>query len=183
MSTLTLPVRPAERLDDDEDLRAAYARYSGELFGLARRALDDAGLAEEAVQETFLRAWRAAHRFDPAIGSLRTWLFAICRNILVDMSRARAARPRVVEREPLEHPAPFDDLEQVLTCAGIEAALLQISDRHRTVLVEVHLNGRPIPEVADELGVPPGTIYSRLYYGLKALGVALEEAGWLDGGR
>jgi len=178
---LTLHTRQ-ERLDDEQELRAAYARHSGELFGLARRTLDDAGLAEEAVQETFLRAWRAADRYDPAQGSLRTWLFAICRNILVDMSRARAVRPRVVDRDVPETPAPFDDIEQVLTTAGIEAALSQLNERHRTVLVEVHLNGRPIPEVAAELGVPPGTVYSRLYYGLKALGVALEEAGWLDGG-
>jgi len=179
--TLRTRSRP-ERLDDEQELKAAYSRYAGELFGLARRTLDDAGLAEEAVQETFLRAWRAADRFDPAVGSLRTWLFAICRNILVDMTRARAVRPRVVGRDVPEVPDPFDDLDQVLTAAGIEAALQQLSERHRVVLVEVHLNGRPIPEVAADLGVPPGTIYSRLYYGLKALGVALEEAGWLDGG-
>jgi RNA polymerase sigma-70 factor, ECF subfamily len=183
VSTVSLPLPralPQERLEDDEDLRQAYSRYAGELFGLARRTLDDPGLAEEAVQETFLRAWRAAHRFDPGLGSLRTWLFAICRNIIVDLSRARAARPRVVEGEPLDHPAPVDDLDQVLTSTGLEAALQQISERHRVVLIEVHLNGRPIADVATELGVPPGTIYSRLYYGLKALGVVLEEAGWLS---
>ena len=52
-------------------------------------------LAEEAVQETFLRAWRAAERFDPQLGSLRTWLFAIERNVIIDLGRARAVRPEV----------------------------------------------------------------------------------------
>ena len=75
------------------------------------RSLGDAGLAEEAVQETFLRAWRAGERFDPQIGSLRTWLFAILRNVVIDLGRARAARPGVAEGgiepsvEPLERGA------------------------------------------------------------------------------
>src|ERR687891_574390 len=75
-------------------VREAYAAHARELYGFAHRSLGDAGLAEEAVQETFVRAWRAGDRFDPEIGSLRTWLFAIVRNIIIDLSRARAARPR-----------------------------------------------------------------------------------------
>src|SRR5215470_19733494 len=92
----------------ERDVREAYAAHSGELYGFALRSLDDAGLAEEAVQETFLRAWRAGERFDPQIGSLRTWLFAILRNVVIDLGRARASRPRVSDEgiepsvEPLE---------------------------------------------------------------------------------
>src|SRR5262249_54615278 len=95
-------------LTRDRDVREAYAAYSGELYGFALRSLNDAGLAEEAVQETFVRAWRAGERFDPRIGSLRTWLFAILRNVVIDLGRARAVRPSVADRgiepsaEPLE---------------------------------------------------------------------------------
>ena len=64
----------------ERDVREAYAAHAGELYGFALRSLGDSGLAEEAVQETFVRAWRAGDRFDPQIGSLRTWLFAILRN-------------------------------------------------------------------------------------------------------
>src|SRR5512132_4389999 len=81
-------------LSDERGMRQAYAAHADELYGFALRSLGDRGLAEEAVQETFIRAWRAAARFDPDLGSLRTWLFAIMRNIVIDLSRARAARPR-----------------------------------------------------------------------------------------
>jgi len=66
------------------------------------RTLGDRGLAEDAVQETFLRASHAADRFDPALGSLRTWLFAIARNVVIDIGRARAVRPRLADAAGVE---------------------------------------------------------------------------------
>src|SRR5215213_3914834 len=95
-------------LTRESDVREAYAAHAGELYGFALRSLEDPGMAEEAVQDTFLRAWRAGDRFHPQIGSLRTWLFAILRNVVIDLGRARAARPGVAEGgiepsvEPLE---------------------------------------------------------------------------------
>src|SRR5438876_8515373 len=84
-------------LDEEEGVRAAYRAYGAELFGFAVRSLGDHGMAEEAVQETFFRAWRAAGRFDPSIAPLRTWLYSIMRNVCIDLNRARAARPGVAE--------------------------------------------------------------------------------------
>jgi RNA polymerase sigma-70 factor (ECF subfamily) len=164
-------------LTRERDVREAYAAHSGELYGFALRSLGDSGLAEEAVQETFVRAWRAGERFDPQIGSLRTWLFAILRNVVIDLSRARAARPRVAEGgiEPSVEP-----LEQALLSWQIEEAMRRIGEDHRHVLVETHFRGRPYVEVAAELGVPEGTVKSRVYYGLKALRVVLEEMGYED---
>jgi RNA polymerase sigma-70 factor (ECF subfamily) len=75
-------------------LRAAYDALGSELYRMTHRALNDDGLAEEAVQETFLRAWRAADRYDPKRSSLRTWMFAIARNVTIDLARARSARPQ-----------------------------------------------------------------------------------------
>lgn len=164
-------------LKDERDVREAYAAHSGELYGFAMRSLGDAGLAEEAVQETFLRAWRAGERFDPGIGSLRTWLFAILRNVVIDLGRARAVRPRVAEGgiEPSVEP-----LEEALLAWQVEEAMRRIGEDHRRVLVETHYRGRPYAEVAEELGVPEGTVKSRVYYGLKALRVVLEEMGYED---
>ena len=159
----------------ERDVREAYAAHAGELYGFALRSLGDAGLAEEAVQETFVRAWRAGERFDPQIGSLRTWLFAILRNVVIDLGRARAARPRVAEGgvEPAVEP-----LEQALLSWQVEEAMRRIGEDHRHVLIETHYRGRPYAEVAAELGVPEGTVKSRVYYGLRALRVALEEIGY-----
>jgi RNA polymerase sigma-70 factor (ECF subfamily) len=164
-------------LKHERDVRDAYAAHSGELYGFAVRSLDDPGLAEEAVQETFLRAWRAGERFDPEIGSLRTWLFAILRNVVIDLGRARAIRPRVAEGgiEPSVEP-----LDQALLSWQVEEAMRRIGEDHRRVLVETYYRARPYAEVATELGVPEGTVKSRVYYGLRALRVVLEEMGYED---
>jgi RNA polymerase sigma-70 factor (ECF subfamily) len=168
---------PAGALSRERDVREAYAAHSRELYGFALRSLDDAGLAEEAVQETFTRAWRAGERFDPEIGSLRTWLFAILRNVVIDLGRARSVRPRVGEGgiEPSVEP-----LEQALVSWQVEEAMRRIGDDHRRVLVETYYRARPYAEVAEELGVPEGTVKSRVYYGLRALRVVLEEMGYED---
>ncbi|MGB7588316.1 MAG: sigma-70 family RNA polymerase sigma factor [Solirubrobacterales bacterium] len=164
-------------LSGERDVREAYAAHAPELYGFAVRSLGDSGLAEEAVQETFVRAWRAGDRFDPQIGSLRTWLFAILRNIVIDLGRARAIRPGVAEGgiEPSVEP-----LEEALLAWQVEEAMRRIGEEHRRVLVETYYRGRPYAEVATELGVPEGTIKSRVYYGLRALRIALEEIGYED---
>lgn len=162
-------------LHDEQGIREAYAAHGGELYGFALRSLGDRGLAEEAVQETFVRAWRAGSRFDPQIGSLRTWLFAILRNVVIDSGRARAARKEVAVEAP---EASDEPLERALVAWQVEEALRRIGEAHRRVIVETHLMGRPYAELAEELGVPEGTIKSRVYYGLRALRNALEEMGY-----
>jgi RNA polymerase sigma-70 factor (ECF subfamily) len=168
-------------LANDDGVRAVYAAHGPELFRFALRSLGDRGLAEEAVQETFVRAWQAADRFDEALGSLRTWLFAIVRNVVIDMSRARAVRPALSAGGRADEPIILDDdIEQVLVTWQMEEALQKLSDEHRDALVEVHYKARPYQDVARELGVPVGTVKSRVYYALKAMRLALEELGWSD---
>jgi RNA polymerase sigma-70 factor (ECF subfamily) len=162
-------------LSRERDVREAYAAHAGELYGFAARSLGDSGLAEEAVQETFLRAWRAGERFDPQIGSLRTWLFAILRNVVIDLGRARAVRPQLADGEVESAVEPIDE---ALLSWQVEEAMRRIGDDHRRVLVETYYRGRLYADVAKELGVPEGTVKSRVYYGLRALRVVLEEMGY-----
>jgi RNA polymerase sigma-70 factor (ECF subfamily) len=157
-------------------MRTAINAFSGEMFGFAQRALGDRGLAEDAVQETFIRAWRATRRFDPALGSQRTWLFAILRNVIVDASRRRTAVP-VVNRNDV---AIEDQIDELLRSWIIEEALSRLTVEHRQVVVEVAYQGRPAVDLALELGVPESTVRTRLFYGLKALRLALDELGWND---
>src|SRR5258708_39055732 len=118
----------AAPLIGEAGVREAYAAHGGELYGFALRSLRDKGLAEEALQETFLRAWRAGERFDPQIGSLRTWLFAILRNVVIDLGRARSVRPKVGQSgiEPSVEP-----LEEALLSWQVEEAMRRIGDDHR----------------------------------------------------
>ena len=169
----------------DAALRAVYDAHGGELYRFARRSLGDPGLAEEAVQEAFLRAWRASSSYDPARASQRTWLFAILRNVVIDLVRARRSRPPLAagddEGRPVEGASSGDAIERMLTVWEVESALACLGDDHRQALVEVHWRGRPYADVALELGVPEGTVKSRVYYGLRAMREALEAQGWRDG--
>jgi RNA polymerase sigma-70 factor (ECF subfamily) len=166
----------------DAALRSAYDVHGAELYRFARRALGDDGQAEDAVQEAFVRAWRASDRYDPARASQRTWLFAILRNVVIDQVRARRSRPPVVsDSEGPERSAVDDVIDQVITGWQVDAALGTLAEDQRRALVEVHWRGRPYADVAAELGVPEGTVKSRVYYGLRAMRVALEAGGWRDG--
>jgi RNA polymerase sigma-70 factor, ECF subfamily len=154
----------------------AYDAHAGELYGFALRALADRSMAEEAVQETFVRACRAASRFDPTIGGVRTWLFAICRNVVVDLSRSRAAR---ANRDTLLVPDPsHDELDRRLRAWQVDEAVGRLSEHHRQVVVATFYGGLSATEVAASLGIPEGTVRSRLFYALKALRLILDEMGW-----
>ncbi len=172
----------APGLGSEDAVHAAYAAYGPELYRFALRGLGEAGAAQDVVQETFLRAWRSADRYDPALASLRVWLFAIARNAMID--HARAARARPWQRNLVDPPtaeaasATIDDpTDRLLRSWVVEEALQRISREHRTALVETHLKERPYADVAAELGVPVGTLRSRVFYALKALRVAMDEMG------
>ena len=178
-SPRTLRARRAEPITesaDEEGLRAGFLAHSGELYGYARRSLSDSGAAEEVVQETFIRAWRARDRFDPELGSLRTWLFAIERRIVIDHARSRALRQTTPLPEDLVQIG--DDIEKALVGWQVEEALRRLRDEHRQVLVETYYRGRSGREVAIELGIPEGTVRSRLFYALQSLRLTLDEMGF-----
>lgn len=100
-------------------------------------------LAEEAVQEVFIRAWQAADRFDLQRGSLRTWLYAIARNVEIDLHRSRMARPQAAHLDPTDAPMTHDPTETVGLQDQIESALARLSEAHRAVIVETVLRDRP----------------------------------------
>ena len=169
-------------LGDEDAVRAAYNAHGPELYRFLLRGLGDAGSAQDVVQETFLRAWRAADRFDPQLASLRVWLFAIARNAMLDHARAAKVRPwqgELIDPPDAENACATveDATEQLVHSWVIEEALRRLSQEHRAAIVETHLRERPYAEVAAELGIPVGTLRSRLFYGLKALRVSMDEMG------
>lgn len=166
----------------DAELRSVYEAHAPELLRFATRALGDAGLAEDVVQEAFVRAWRASSRYDPQRASQRTWLFAILRNAVIDAARARRSRPPLATGDEPDGGLPdVDAFDAVLVAWQVEAALATLAADQRHALVEVHWRGRPYAEVAAEIGVPEGTMKSRVYYGLRAMRDVLEAGGWRDG--
>ena len=175
---------PAEiGLRSEDELRAAYAAHGRELYRFALRQLRDAGSAEEVVQEVFLRAWRRADTFDASVASLRVWLFAIARNLVVDETRRLTSRPwrrwitDDVEAAGAAGPTVDAADGSVIDSWLVEEGLRRVRPEHRHALVEAYLRGRPYAEIAAEAGVPVGTLRSRVFYGLKALRLAMDEMG------
>lgn len=155
------------------DAARAFDAHGSVLLGFAVNALSDRPLAEDCVQETFLRAWRARDRFDSDRASERTWLFAIARNVVADALRARSRMPRIGGDDELEtRSAPeTDPLERLQILEG----LARLSDAHREVILAVHLHGRTYQELSDATGVPVPTWRTRAYHALRSLRGYLED--------
>jgi RNA polymerase sigma-70 factor, ECF subfamily len=172
-----------ERLRRDgtgEALRALYRAYAGELLGFALNALGDRETAEEIVQETFTRAWRHADRYDPARGSVRTWLYQIARHAIIDTRRRASARPVVArggEAGGLEDLAGGPSIDQAMLGWQVAAALDRLTPEHRQIIRLAHVRGMSVREIAQVVGLPEGTVKSRTWYALRSLRLVLEEMG------
>lgn len=160
------------------DVRAAFVEHGSALLGFAVNALRDRPLAEDCVQETFVRAWRARDSFDADRGSVRTWLFAIERRVVLDVHRARGRTPSLV---PYDHaPEPVATVADPLDRLGMAEGLARLSDDHRAAVVAVHLEGLSYREVSDRTGVPVATLRTRVFHALRALRTHLDEGETTD---
>jgi len=162
---------------DDRAARELYRTYSDELYGFALRRLRDRGAAEEVVQDVFTRAWRHAGEFDPQRSSLRTWLYGIARNAVIDHERRRARRPPAAPAEAPEAASLDEPIERAVLRWQVELALGRLRSEHREVVALAHVQGLSVREIAARLGLAEGTVKSRTYYALQSLRLALEELG------
>lgn len=162
---------------DEAGLRAAFLAHGAELLGFARRALRGSPAAEDVVQETFARAWRSRHRFDPTLGSLRTWLFAIERRAILDVLD-RQSRHETTPLADADAVAIEDRVDQALLSWQLSTVLGHLDADHRLVISELYFNGRTSREVSALFGIPEGTVRSRAFYALRTLRGLLEDVGW-----
>ena len=137
---------------------------------------DDRSRAEDVVQETLLRAWRHLPALGEGSGSVRSWLFTVARNLVIDDWRSARARAEVSMAEVPER-TEGDQSDQLLLSWVVAEALSRLSSDHRAVLRECYFRGLPVAETARRLGVPEGTVKSRTHYALHALRLALDELG------
>lgn len=174
--------RPCAGLCTEAGFAAAYTEHRSRLLSRARVVLGDHEQAEDAVQEAFLRAWSACGSFDPAGGPpLISWLTTISRNVVIDHARARASRPRSAGSsetlaEPTERRSPIDT---ALLRGVLVDALAGISDEHRSIVLKTVVHDRTYADVATELGVPVGTVKSRVFYALRGLRGVLDPPALL----
>ncbi|MCQ4085158.1 sigma-70 family RNA polymerase sigma factor [Streptomyces sp. RB6PN25] len=133
--------------------------------------------AEDVVQETLLRAWRHAEQLVDAAGSTRSWLATVARRIVIDDYRSRRVRPQEVGDTALEFLAGPDELDRALSLLALADALATLTPAQREAIVESYLVGRSVRQAAAVLGIPCGTVKSRVHYGLMALRRTLDEEG------
>ncbi|MFI5838779.1 sigma-70 family RNA polymerase sigma factor [Catenuloplanes sp. NPDC051500] len=161
----------------DTWLRSVQAAHGPIVYRyLAGVTLGDRAAAEDLLQEVLLRAWRHYPTLSQSPAGVRSWMFAVARNLVIDAGRARRARPAEVSPPDLTQlPEPGDAMDQVLTAGLVREALQQLSPLHRTVLIEIYFGGAQAADVAGRLGVPEGTIKSRAHYALRALRSVLQQ--------
>lgn len=162
--------------DREGALMALYRRHGGAVLRLGVRELGDRGQAEDLVQETFVRVWRSAERFDPELSTARGWILMIARRVAIDQRRRAAVRPVGTELDAApELAAPDEDvLERLARSEAVDAALAGLEAPHREVLELSFRSDLANAEIAERLGVPIGTVRSRTFYALRAMRGVLE---------
>ncbi|TDD84728.1 sigma-70 family RNA polymerase sigma factor [Actinomadura rubrisoli] len=181
-SLIRRPGPPEERRpapgDDERVVTELYREYHRPLLAFVLRLTGgDRQWAEDVTQETMIRAWRSADRLDAGTASLMPWLATVARRIVIDNRRHREVRPPEVGDGPLENLPMADEMDGLLHKVVVAEALASLSPAHRQVLTETALHDRTVNQAAEVLGIPVGTVKSRVYYALRALRVALEERG------
>ena len=162
-------------------LAEAYRRHGGSVAALAQRLIRRPDLAEEVVQEIFVKLWNNPERFDPDRGSLRAFLLSQTHGRSIDLIRSEEARKR---REERDHQRTVDagyDLEHEvmdLAVAGrVKEALKDLPEGERSAIVMAYFGGYTYREAAEILGEPEGTVKSRIRSGLKKLRGSLVDVG------
>lgn len=165
----------------EDALAEAYRRHAGAVFGLARRVLNDATVAEEVVQEVFLRLWNQPDKFDPARGSLRSFLLAQTHGRSVDLLRSDTSRRRREERDARQTAEGGYDIEHEVwdlsVADQVREAMAVLSNDERQAIELAYFQGHTYREVAAALGAPEGTVKSRIRTGLRRMREGLADAG------
>jgi len=163
---------------DEDALAALYDRFGRVAYGVALRVVRDTELAQDAVQEAFLGAWRTASSFDPARGTAATWLLTLVHRRAVDVvRREQRRRTETLDDVPAE---PGSTTEEDVWIRDrrrtVQAALARLSPDQRQALELAYYGGLSQSELAERLGVPLGTVKSRMFAALSRLRDLLEEA-------
>ena len=162
---------------DEDAARRLYLKYKMELFRFGFHVLGNQGLAEEMVQETFIKFCQQAGRYDARRGPVRAWLFTIAKSAAYDVARRPSSRP-MLPVEDFRLPPQYDSVDDALTVLTVDQALDKLPSIYGDVMRLVR-DGFTHSEIAGRLGIPVGTVKSRM---AKAASTLRAELASLRGG-
>jgi RNA polymerase sigma-70 factor (ECF subfamily) len=158
---------------DSVALSELYERYRARALAIALRVTNNRAMAEEIVQESFLSIWRHAGTYNPLLGAVRPWIFAIVQNAAIDSLRhARDHSRQMPLEEAWMSPSRTDvflDAYANVQRAQIWACLRQLPDEQRAAIERVYYSGESFVEISREMGIPIGTVKSRVRLGMTKL--------------
>ena len=160
-----------------------YDRYSRLVFGMARNALGDQGLAEEITQDVFMRIWNKASTYQAVQGKVVSWIAGIARNRAIDVFRHQKSlldgNSLSLEELPLFDPPDSLNVEQEIESKlkerRVQQALFQLPKEQRDALALAYYRGYTHEEAAEALGQPLGTVKTRIRLGMQKLREILED--------
>ena len=159
------------KAQDREAISLLYDRYCAALFGVVLRIVGSEALAEDVIQETFIKVWRNGRNYDRRKGKLFTWLLNIARNTAIDTIRTSHYRRRDTT-QPIDQSLQND--YQLATSMnifqiGLHKEVNNLDEKYRVIIDLVYFNGYTQREVEEELGIPLGTVKTRLKIALREL--------------
>jgi RNA polymerase sigma-70 factor (ECF subfamily) len=142
-----------------------YERYSAALYGVISRIINDDHLAEDVLQESFVKIWKNVDEYDLNRGRLFTWMLNICRNTAIDKMRSKgyktAMKTQSDETVLYENPTKIYDSVKPETI-GIREIVTKLKPEWRTIIDLIYFNGYTHQEAAETLNLPLGTVKTRL---------------------
>lgn len=178
--TVTAPAHQQSPPEEECELfvQDLYEKHGHLLKRYAARMLGgDWHRAEDILQEAFARAWRHSSAFGCDTDKARPWLFTVVRNLVIDYHRACQIRPPETQLSDVSE-APFsDEADRVLTARIVAEVLKQLPEQQREVITLMYFTGYTVTQVAERLGIPPGTVKSRSFYAMRELRRQLSARG------
>ena len=156
---------------DEVALGALYDEYGGLLLAIGTRIIGDRNRTEDILHDVFLEVWKKAHTYDAGRASVRSWLLLRMRSRCIDYVKSAAvARRRALDDDRRAAP---DDPERAVDTGRVGALLATLPEEQRAVLLLGYFRGLSSREIAEELGIPIGTVKSRIAGALKKLRAAV----------
>jgi RNA polymerase sigma-70 factor (ECF subfamily) len=179
-ATSDAPIMRAFSRGESEAAEELYDRYAPRIYGLGMVMLGSDAAAQDLVQDTFVKLWRSAERYDPQRGKLDTWVLLVARSLAIDGIRRRVLDARTAEasaplREMSAESGPEEIAETKDMAGRARAAMSGLSDGQRAALELAYFGGKTSAEVAELEGIPLGTAKTRIRTALLRLREALEE--------